>query len=236
MTARTNRHSRSSWFILGLALVLAVGLSAPAGAVVDDVLRTATCTGLLDGVADLAGDELETLADPTYCHAQSDTTFCAPSGTACSTQAEEQTADGSVAVEVTGVADPGGVMALAVGRTGQTHACGQPLYVQAAIRFESEGVRDLVATHRVSKSLDHATTQNGADNIGVCYQSPKPFTDRDGATVMSGLLPTCDAVGDAAPCILHRRKNRADAVVALRLPFGDPTWKMVEDFIDERTG
>jgi hypothetical protein len=221
------------------AIALCLGLAGtPAGAlpVVDDVLEAATCSGLLDGLADTLDGELGALIDPSACHQESDAVVCAPEGATCTTAVEEGTPDGTVSVKVTGVASPGGAMFLAVSRTAQTHACGKPLYVRSSIRFESEGVSDLVATHRISKPLDQATAQNGAENVGICYQSPKPFTDSTGAVTTYGLLPGCDATSGAPPCISHRKKNKADALVEMKLPSGDPTWKMVEDIVEERLG
>jgi hypothetical protein len=224
-------------FALLVMVVVAVGLLAPvssAAPLVDDTLQTLTCTGLLQGGEESDGDEL--LHHLWYCHQEASVTTCTPDGEGCTTSASETNEDGSVDVEVTGVADPGGVMALAVGRTQQAEACGQPLYMPVNIRFESEGVGELIASHRIAKTRDQETPQNGVDNIGVCYQSPKPFVDAEGATTMSGLLPLCDATGQTPPCILSRHKNKADAILTMKLPSGDPTWKMVEDTIDERLG
>ena len=230
-------HSRTR-FLLMLVAVLVLGMFTSPGSAatpVDEALNALTCTGLLEGVADTVGG-VTGLVDPSACYQESSATACAPAGTECSTTAAESNADGTVQIDVTGTANPGGFMALAVSRTSQTQACGQPLYVPVNIQFESQGVSDLVATHRISKARDHAETQNGAENIGVCYSSPKPFTDTDGNSTTTGLLPPCDEVGGVAPCIAHRLKNRADALVKMLLPEGDPVWKMVEETIDERTG
>ena len=238
MSQRMDRR-RMSRLVVAIAAMSALssfGSQAAASPVLDEALQAITCSGLLDGAGGAVEGELAALLDPSYCHSQSATTACAPQGTTCTTQAEDETPDGSVQVDVTGVADPSGFMTLAVGKTAQTHACGEPLYLPVSIRFESQGVSDLVASHRISKALDHQTEQNGAENIGVCYQSPKAFTDADGVTTTYGLLPTCDATAGVAPCILERHKNKADAILKMKLPPGDPVWKMVEDFVDEHTG
>ena len=234
---RQRRHPRR---LIAVATLLLLAFAVPAVAeplpAVDDALSTVTCTGLLDSVDDSLSGELAALVDTSYCHTQSDTATCAPEGTTCTTEVEEDADNGSVFVNVTGTADPGGFMTLSVGNTEQTEACGEPLYVNASIRFESQGVSNLVASHKITKSLDQDFPQNGVDNIGVCYQSPKAFTDADGNTTTYGLLPMCDAVANAAPCIIERHKNKADALVKMSLPPGDPVWKMVQDTIDERTG
>jgi hypothetical protein len=229
-------HQRTRFVLLVAALVLGL-FAAPGSAtpVVDDALQAATCTGLLDGVADTVGD-VTGLVDPSSCYQETAATTCAPAGTTCETTVEEENADGTVQVDVTGTANPGGFMALAISRTSQTQACGLPLYAPVSIQFESQGVSDLVATHRISKARDHEVTQNGADNVGVCYSSPKAFTDTNGNSTTTGLLPPCEEVGSAPPCIVHRLKNKADALVKMLLPEGDPVWKMVEETIDERTG
>lgn len=220
--------------ILILALSLASTLAA-ADSPVDELAATLTCSGTLDPVTDTIGDPAG-LLDTSYCHDSSTVTTCEPDDETCTVEGQYQASSGTVDVSVTGTPEPGGFMFLALGRSERSRACDRDVYVDTSIRFESEGVGSLVATHRIAKAQDQETTQNGVENIGFCYSAPKPFTDRAGNTVLSGLLPDCAAVADVPPCVLQRKKNMADAIVTLLLPSGDPTWQMVEDTLDDYTG
>lgn len=232
----TTGRRRLSMLTAAVLLCTVVGVPAGAVPILDEALRTVTCTGLVDGLADDIQEVAEHLVDPSSCHTASSAAVCPTPGETCTTEVEQSDEVGTVAVNVTGVADPGGFMALTIGRTAASQACGQPLYVDATMRFESQGVRDLEASHRVTKSLDQVTPQNGAGNLGICYQAPKPFTDRDGNATLSGLLPDCDIEAPQPPCISKRHKNKADAIVKMLLPPGDPSWQMVLDTLDKATG
>jgi hypothetical protein len=227
---------RSTLVLLAAVLAVSVVPTSADATVIDDALEAVTCSELVASLGDATPAEVAELLATSYCHDQSDSVVCVPAGEPCTVSGDSAVDDGTVSVRVDGVADPGGVMVLAVGRSDQQSACGLPMYVGITVRFESAGVRDLVASHDVTKSLDQATPQNGAGNLHVCYQSPKPFVDRDGQTTMVGILPDCEANGDVAPCVSQRNKHRADAQLAMDLPPGDPSWQMVVDTVDRYTG
>ena len=212
-------------------LALVVALAAPAASaqtpVVDDVLAAVTCSGLLDDVPVALGEVTGGLVDPAYCHTSSSTVACSPPGSTCTAESSTTVEGSEIDVTATGVADPSGYMSLSVGTSDATTGCGVPAYVPATIRFDSNGVSDIVVTHRVPKALDHQTPENGAGNREVCYASPIPFQDQTGATVNQGLLPDCDPEAPVAPCVALRAKDSADLVLAIRVPSNDPVWKLV---------
>lgn len=232
----STRPAPRRWTLILLALSLGSTLAASdATTPVDELARDVTCAELLDPVTDTIGDPTGML-DASYCHSGSTVAPCDPSAETCTVEDNYTASDGDVQVSVSGTPDPGGAMFLALGRSDRSQACGRDVYVDLSVRFESEGVADLVATHRIAKSQDQVETQNGVENIQFCYSSPKPFTDRAGATVLVGLLPDCGVNGAQAPCVLSRNKNKADAVLTVSLPPGDPTWQMVIDTVDRVTG
>lgn len=221
------------WTILILAASLASTLAATnaVSTPVDDLVRAVTCTDLLDPVTDTVGDPTGTL-DASYCHSSSTVATCDPAAETCRVEDDYEASDGNVGVSVSGTPDPGGAMFLALGRSDRSQACGRDVYVDLSVRFESEGVNDLVATHRVAKTQDQLEAQNGVENLHICYSSPKPFVDRSGSLAVAGLLPDCATNGGQAPCVLHWKKNKADALLDIKLPPGDPTWQMVIDTVD----
>src|SRR5688500_7627316 len=107
MTSFLLRSPRRARMFVAVTAVLISAVAMPAAAepvpATDEALRTLTCTGLLDGVDGSLEGELAALGvDASYCHTQSDTTACAPEGTTCTTEVQEQADDGTVFVDVTG--------------------------------------------------------------------------------------------------------------------------------------
>jgi hypothetical protein len=99
------------------------------------------------------------------------------------------------------------------------------------------GDRAKIATLIIDKAAVHATADNGAKHLELCFEAPRPFTTKSGAQAApsgtfdwnadgvpepayAGLLPGCRR-GAPGPCITKRKKvGGGDGYVEARIPLG----------------
>jgi len=87
--------------------------------------------------------------------------------------------------------------------------------------FSSSAPKTVVVT--IAKQVVQLTPNNGAASYAVCYSSSTPFTDVNGNTVTTGLLPGCKANAVVPPCVASITKDQAGEVVeTVTVPSGDP--------------
>jgi hypothetical protein len=108
--------------------------------------------------------------------------------------------------------------------------CGDPFnHAPVTTTFNAYGLTaggGKTATLQIDKSVVQVQPNNGASFYRVCYESPTPFVDASGATVTLGLLPSCSAVANVAPCQQSVTKTKAgDVIETVLLPAGDPRFR-----------
>ena len=75
----------------------------------------------------------------------------------------------------------------------------------------------------IAKQAVQQTPNNGASFYAVCYSSATPFTDVNGNSVTTGLLPTCKSTALVPPCVNSITKDNGGQIVeTISVPAGDP--------------
>jgi len=77
----------------------------------------------------------------------------------------------------------------------------------------------------IADTVDNSSVAKAGE---VCYNDATPFVDAQGASVTTGLLPTCVLVSAKPPCIVSVKKAGPNAVTSFTAPVGDPKFHVVK--------
>jgi hypothetical protein len=134
----------------------------------------------------------------------------------------------TMSVDVSGTSSSSGFLLVTVGLNalscGDTFNHAPQITTSTQRNFTSATNKTVVVT--IDKSIVNATSNNGAGLYAICYSSPTPFTDVNGNTVTTGLLPDCNKVSGVAPCIQSINKDKAGNILqTFIVPPGDPNFR-----------
>ena len=88
---------------------------------------------------------------------------------------------------------------------------------------DATGVTPSTRSKVTTLTLAAASVTKSASKYDVCYSSNLSFKDESGATVTTGLLPTCASKNPVPPCVVSKALDKfKNLVIVVSSPAGDP--------------
>jgi hypothetical protein len=154
-----------------------------------------------------------------------DATICGATSACSASAGHGQKTQADVDASATG-GSAGDLVILSVADPTVTLQCGSYNATSDIVSFDvttSDGTTSSNRAKQATLTLQAQYVTQSASKYDVCYSSPIAFTDKSGATVTTGLLPTCAQKNPVLPCVVSKALNKQkDLVIVISAPPGDP--------------
>ena len=188
--------------------ISATGYTVVANATPGDGAAQGTSTGL-------SSNTFNIVDDATICSASTKCSATAGVGQKTKAQVDASTTGGAGDLIILSINDP--TVSL---------SCASYVATSDLIVFnvtDATGVTPSTRSKVTTLTLAAASVTKSASKYDVCYSSNLSFKDKSGATVTTGLLPTCASKNPVPPCVVSKALDKfKNLVIVVSSPAGDP--------------